>query len=214
MMYKREREDLVDSLRRKGIRDESVLDAVLNVERHVFIPGVMKHHAYKDVALPIGYGQTISQPYTVAFMTQSLNLAPASTVLEVGTGSGYQAAILSYMGMRVFSIERNEKIYLRTQKLIDSLGIRLVLRCSDGTIGWEEFAPFDGIIVTAGSPVVPNNLKRQLNINGKLVIPVGDKSSQALNIVTKTGENDFEIEKVPNFVFVPLIGREGWKEES
>lgn len=209
-MYESEREDLVSKLRHNGIKDESVLKAIQNVERHLFVPQAMVPHAYKDVALPIGYNQTISQPYTVAFMTQALKLKPGDKVLEIGTGSGYQAAILYEMGMRVYSIERQQEILLRTQQLFDKLSIRVVCRWGDGTIGWDEFSPYDGIIVTAGSPTIPNNLKKQLIINGKLVIPVGDKKSQILKIVTKVAEDEFRVEDVPNFAFVPLIGREGW----
>jgi protein-L-isoaspartate(D-aspartate) O-methyltransferase len=141
----------------------------------------MKQHAYSDIALPIGYGQTISQPYTVAFMTQSLGLKSKARVLEIGTGSGYQAAILEKMGIDVFSIERNMDIYLKTRKLLDEIGLRIHTKCGDGTIGWDEFAPYDGILVTAGSPTVPESLKRQLQVGGRLVIPVGNKNSQTLN---------------------------------
>ncbi len=211
-MFEKEREALVETLIQKGIKDREVLKAVLSVERHLFVPGAIASHAYKDTAMPIGYGQTISQPYTVAFMTQALNLKPGSKILEIGTGSGYQAAILVKMGMKVYTIERNDKIYATTLKLFENMGLRVAARCSDGTIGWDEFAPYDGIIVTAGGPTIPNNLKKQLAINGRMVIPVGDKSGQTLYILTKIAENDFQIEEEPNFAFVPLIGREGWKE--
>ncbi|MBZ0200504.1 MAG: protein-L-isoaspartate(D-aspartate) O-methyltransferase [Ignavibacteriaceae bacterium] len=174
----------------------------------------MKYHAYKDIALPIGSGQTISQPYTVAYMTQALKLkTPNSKVLEIGTGSGYQAAILFNMGMKVYSIERQFDIYDKTRKLLDKNGIRINTKCGDGTIGWVEHAPYDGIIVTAGSPSVPVSLKKQLAIGGRLVIPVGDKNTQTLKIVTKIDEDNFEIEDVPQFAFVPLIGREGWERK-
>jgi protein-L-isoaspartate(D-aspartate) O-methyltransferase len=209
-MYESERQDLVEKLRKNGIYDENVLRAILNVERHLYVPEAMIPHAYKDVALPIGYEQTISQPYTVAFMTQALRLKSNDKVLEIGTGSGYQASILYKMGMRVFSIERQHDILIRTQSLFDKLGIRVVCRWGDGTIGWDEFSPYDGIIVTAGSPVVPPNLMKQLAIGGRLIIPVGDKKSQVMKIITKTAEDKFQTEDVPNFAFVPLIGREGW----
>lgn len=212
-MYEVERQELVDKLRAKGIRDEAVLDAIEKVERHLFIPDAMKHFAYNDIALPIGYGQTISQPYTVAIMTEALKLKKGSKVLEIGTGSGYQAAILFEMGMKVYSIERHHQLYTKTQKLFEKLGIRAVLRCSDGTLGWEEFAPFDGIIVTAGSPDIPENLKRQLAVNGRLVIPVGKRSTQKMMILEKKGADKFTVEKISNFVFVPLIGKEGWKSK-
>jgi len=213
MIYKNQRQELVDTLSMKGIHDISVLKAVGEVERHQFVPAAMKHFAYNDVALPIGYGQTISQPYTVAFMTQELKLKPGNKILELGTGSGYQAAILERMGMDVFSIERNYDILLETQKLFDKLGVRVRTKCGDGTIGWSEYAPYDGIIVTAGSPSVPPSLKKQLARQGKLVIPVGDKNSQTLKILTKLEEENFKEEDVPQFKFVPLIGREGWNEK-
>jgi protein-L-isoaspartate(D-aspartate) O-methyltransferase len=212
-MFETEREELIENLRRKGIKDENVLSAMQTVERHRFVQQAMISHAYDDVALPIGYGQTISQPYTVAVMTESLKLQPGNKVLEIGTGSGYQAAILYKMGMKVFSIERNESIYKRTQKFFDDNEIRVVVRCSDGTIGWGEYAPFDAIIVTAGSPTVPENLKKQLAIGGRMVIPVGDRKQQSLIILKKTDEDRFETNEVPNFKFVPLIGKEGWQKD-
>lgn len=212
-MFETEREALVEIIKRKGIKDENVLNAFMNVERHLFVDDIMKRHSYTDVALPIGHGQTISQPYTVAFMTEALNLKPGSKVLEIGTGSGYQAAILEKMGMRVFSIERNHNLYNRALTLFDKLGIRAALRCADGTIGWEEFAPYDGIIVTAGGPTVPIKLKKQLAVGGKMVIPVGNKTSQAMKVLTKTSEEEFDIQDMPQFTFVPLIGKEGWKEK-
>jgi protein-L-isoaspartate(D-aspartate) O-methyltransferase len=146
-------------------------------------------------------------------MTQSLKLNAGDKVLEIGTGSGYQAAILFKMGMEVYSIERNVDIFYRTRKLLDEMGLRINTKCGDGTLGWEEFAPYDGIIVTAGSPTIPNSLKKQLDVGGRMVIPVGGKTSQQLKIVTKLEEDKFEIEEVPEFAFVPLIGREGWKEK-
>ena len=212
-MYETERQDLVDKISLKGIYDISVLKAIGEVERHNFVPDAMKHHAYKDAALPIGYGQTISQPYTVAFMTQALRLKPGYKVLEIGTGSGYQAALLIKMGMDVYSIERNVDIFYQTRKLLDKLGLRINNKCGDGTLGWEEYAPFNGILVTAGSPTIPKSLMKQLAVGGKMVIPVGNKYSQILKIVTKVDEENFEIEDVPEFAFVPLIGREGWKDK-
>ncbi len=212
-MFEAERDELANKLSINGITDVDVLQAIGTVERHLFVPEALKDHAYKDVALPIGYGQTISQPYTVAFMTQALELKANSKVLEIGTGSGYQAAILEFMGMKVYSIERQFEIYLKTQKLFDKLGIRVYTKYGDGTIGWEEFAPYDGIIVTAGSPSVPNSYKKQLAINGKLVIPVGTKHSQKLKIITKIEDDKFEEKDIPEFTFVPLIGREGWNEK-
>ena len=212
-MHEREKLELVDKLSEKGITDIYVLKAISEVDRHKYVPKAMKQHAYKDVALPIGYGQTISQPYTVAFMTQALNLKPKSKVLEIGTGSGYQAAVLFRMGVQVFSIERQFEIYSETRKLFDQLGIRVNTKFGDGTIGWVEYSPYNGIIVTAGSPNIPVSLKKQLAVDGKLVIPVGNKDSQILKIITKISEDEFEIKNVPEFSFVPLIGREGWNQK-
>ena len=212
-MYETERKDLIDQLKRKGISNQNVLDAMIKVERHLFVPDIMKQHAYDDVALPIGYGQTISQPYTVAFMTQSLDPQPGQKILEIGTGSGYQAAILCKLGTRVFTIERNDKLYNSAFKIFDELSLRIAARCSDGSIGWDEFAPYDGIIVTAGSPGIPKNLLKQLAIGGKMVIPVGDRSIQTLKIITKTSDEEFNTNETPYFAFVPLVGREGWKEK-
>ncbi len=212
-MYETERKELVGILRTKGITNKRVLDAFLKVERHLFVPDIMKQHAYKDVALPIGLGQTISQPYTVAYMTQEIDPQPKQKILEIGTGSGYQAAILYELGARVFSIERHNDLYNSAMKMFDKLNLKIAARCSDGTIGWEEFSPYDGIIVTAGGPTVPINLKKQLAIGGRLVIPVGDKQVQTLQIITKISEDEFQTNEVPYFAFVPLIGKEGWKEK-
>lgn len=211
-MYETEREELVGKLEKRGITDKNVLKAISRIERDKFVPDALKMHAYKDIALPIGYGQTISQPYTVAYMTQLLELKKDEKVLEIGTGSGYQAALLEDMGMQVYSIERQFDIYSKTQKLFDKLGIRVHTKFGDGTIGWDEFAPYDGIIVTAGSPSVPGSLKKQLAVGGRLVIPVGDKKSQRLKFIRKTGEDSFDIRDIPEFAFVPLIGREGWNK--
>ena len=211
-MYKIQRLELVANLRSKGIFDEKLLQAISNVEREKFVTPVMKPNAYKDIALPIGYGQTISQPFTIAMMTQSLEVNKGDKILEIGTGSGYQAAILFEMGAKVYSIERNIDIYNEVLKRFDKIGIRVHCKCGDGTLGWEQYSPFDKVIVTAGSPVVPETLKKQLAVNGRMVIPVGNMSSQSLKVLTKTAEDEFEIEDIPQFAFVPLIGREGWKE--
>lgn len=212
-MFRVQREELVDEITKKGITDLAVIKAIGIVPREKFIEKTMYHMAYKDVALPIGYDQTISQPYTVAFMTQLLNIKkPGLKILEIGTGSGYQAAILYEMGCDVYSIERNLDLHHRTTKLFDKLGIRVHAKYGDGTIGWTEFAPFDGIIVTAGSPAIPKKLKEQLAVGGRMVIPVGDRVSQKLYLIRKLSEDNFDIETIPEFTFVPLIGREGWKK--
>ncbi len=210
-MRESERQYLVEKLYKKGIKDKTVLKAILNVERHLFVPTAVQQHAYEDVALPIGGGQTISQPSTVAFMSSVLSVNPGDKVLEIGTGSGYQAAVLSKMGIRVFSIERVYELFIKTQKMFDEMRIQVTTRFGDGTIGWEEYAPFKGIIVTAGAPSIPEALKKQLDINAKLIIPVGDKSSQKLIVMKKNAPDSFSIEEIPNFAFVPLIGRDGWQ---
>lgn len=211
-MSRFQREELVELLKRKGIKDPKVLNAILNVEREKFIPKTMVHLAYKDTALPIGYEQTISQPYTVAFMTEKLNLKEGDKVLEIGTGSGYQAAILYQMGMKVYSIEINLELHNKTKLLFDDLGIRVYAKFGDGSIGWEEFAPYKGIIVTAGAPSIPEKLLKQLDIGGRLVIPVGSRDLQELVAVTRLSENEYSKEIFSDFVFVPLLGKNGWKK--
>jgi len=211
-MYKLQRQELVDSLRQKGISDEHLLSAFQKVEREKFVQAVMKSNAYKDIALPIGYNQTISQPFTIAIMTEALQIKKGEKVLEIGTGSGYQAAILFEMGAKVYSVERHIDIYNEVLKRFEKLRIRVHCKYGDGTLGWDQYSPFDKIIVTAGSPSIPESLKKQLAINGRMVIPVGNMSSQTLKVLTKKSENEFEIEDIPQFAFVPLIGREGWKE--
>ncbi|OGU67122.1 MAG: protein-L-isoaspartate O-methyltransferase [Ignavibacteria bacterium RBG_16_36_9] len=211
-MYKQQRFELVESLRLKGISDELLLEAMAKVEREKFVSSVMKPNAYMDIALPIGYGQTISQPFTIAIMTEALQVKKGDKVLEIGTGSGYQAALLYQMRTKVYSIERHIDVYNEVLKRFEKLGIRVHCKCGDGTLGWDAYAPFDKIIVTAGSPGIPETLKKQLAINGKMVIPVGNMSSQTLKVLTKTAPDEFEIEDIPQFAFVPLIGREGWKE--
>lgn len=212
-MSRYQRQQLVEILRKKGITDERILKAIGTIEREKFIPATMIHNAYKDIALPIGYEQTISQPYTVAFMTEKLNVKEGDKILEVGTGSGYQAAILAFLGAKVFSIEINLELYHRTVKLFDKLGIRVHAKFGDGTIGWAEYAPFDGIIVTAGSPTIPTKLKEQLVIGGRLVIPVGGREYQDLYVLTKISDDEFKTEIHPRFAFVPLFGKEGWNKK-
>ncbi|MBK9099935.1 MAG: protein-L-isoaspartate(D-aspartate) O-methyltransferase [bacterium] len=211
-MYKLQRYELVENLKLKGITDELLLHTLSKVEREKFVQPVMKQNAYKDIALPIGYGQTISQPYTIAIMTEALKIKKGDKVLEIGTGSGYQAAILFEMGAKVYSIERHIDIYNEVLKRFEKLGIRVHCKCGDGTLGWDQYSPFDKIIVTAGAPHIPEALKKQLAINGRMVIPVGNMNSQTLKVLSKISQDEFEIEDIPQFAFVPLIGREGWKE--
>lgn len=212
--FKEARFQLVDRLRQRGIRDERILSAMNKIPRELFVDPAFVHQAYEDIALPIDCNQTISQPYTVAFMTQCLNLKEGSKVLEIGTGSGYQATLLYLMGMRVYTIERIYELYLKARELFEKLGVQVFTKWGDGTLGWKEFAPYDGIIVTAAAPKVPEPLLEQLAINGKLVIPVGDRSYQAMYIITKIGEDEFKQEQENYFKFVPLIGEKGWRSDE
>jgi len=211
--FEQERADMVALIRERGVTNEDVLRAMLKVERHQFVLPAFLSRAYDDSALPIGTGQTISQPYTVAFMTQALAPKKDEKILEIGTGSGYQAALLAEMGCRVFTIERHMDLHLQSRKLLERLGYRVATRCGDGTIGWSEFAPYDGIIVTAAAPEVPRPLRDQLADGGRLVIPVGDQSMQKVTLVVRRGE-EFETTEAFGFKFVPLIGKKGWKEEE
>ncbi len=194
------------------IRDERVLDAMNRLPRHLFVPEAIKHQAYKDNALPISSNQTISQPYIVARMTELLELAPDSRILEIGAGSGYQTSILASLGGKIFAIERIPNLAKEAQERIQKFGFHNVtLRCADGTNGWEVYAPFDGILVAAGSPEMPQPLLDQLKIGGRLVIPIGkDPKTQNLIRVTRTAKG-FQTEDFGACSFVPLIGEHGWK---
>jgi len=204
-----ERAEMVELLRERGITDEKILRAMGKVERHLFVPEPFTTRSYEDSALPIANGQTISQPYTVAYMTQGLSVKEGDKVLEVGTGSGYQAAILAEMGARVYTIERDNELLAGARKILDQLGYRVASKGGDGTVGWNEFAPFSGIIVTAGAPEIPLPLLKQLVDGGKLVIPVGDLDLQSLVVATRHGEQ-FDRRVFEGFKFVPLIGKMGW----
>jgi len=201
---------LVKTIEEKGITDKKVLQAFQSVPRHIFVDTAFENRAYEDSALPIGNGQTISQPYTVAAQTELLEVEKGDKILEIGTGSGYQAAILCQMGADVYSVERHEKLYLNAKEILQELGYRPHLKLGDGTLGWSAYAPYDGIVVTAGAPVVPEDLKHQLEIGGKLVVPVGDQKSQVMIRITRTGEDEFKEERLSRFKFVPLIGEKGW----
>ncbi len=202
---------VADQLRSRDIRDERVLAAMAKVPREAFVGEGLRGRAYEDSPLPIGEGQTISQPYMVALMTELLRLSGVEKVLEIGTGSGYQTAILAELADRVFTIERNPKLAQRARKILEELGYTNILaRTGDGTIGWNEFAPYDRIIVTAGAPDIPHSLINQLAIGGIMVVPVGDRIHQDLKVITKT-ESDTIIKSGGGCVFVPLVGREGWQ---
>ncbi len=199
------RKKLVEALKIKGIRNQEVLDAIGKVPRHLFMESTFIQFAYKDQAFPIGAGQTISQPYTVAFQTQLLQVEKGDKVLEVGTGSGYQAAVLLEMGARVFTIERQKELYNRVHKFLPEIGYNPACFFGDGYKGLPGFAPFDKIIVTAGAPEIPEGLISQLVIGGIMVIPVGNDQRQEMKLVTRVSENDFKTENHGDFIFVPLL---------
>jgi protein-L-isoaspartate(D-aspartate) O-methyltransferase len=204
------RNKLVKKLRLKGISDDRVLSAIGKVPRHVFFDDALLFHAYEDKAFPIGEAQTISQPYTVAFQSEKLEIKPGDKVLEIGTGSGYQACILMEMGAKLYTIEYNRKLFEKVRDFLPSLGYSPFFSCGDGSKGLPAKAPFDKIIVTAGAPVIPHALTDQLAENGILIIPVGDREKQKMmRIVKKNGE--LLKEEFDYFAFVPLLGESGWK---
>ncbi len=204
------RKKLTSKLREKGISDEKVLQAIEQIPRHLFVDSALENRAYEDSALPISCGQTISQPYTVAAQTELLEVKKGDKVLEIGTGSGYQAAILCQMGAEVYSVERHEPLYLSARNILKELGFRPHLKCGDGTLGWSAYAPYDGIVVTAGAPVVPEDLIQQLSVGGILIVPVGDQKLQTMTKITRVSEDEFKQEQLRQFKFVPLIGEKGW----
>ncbi|MDX1638392.1 MAG: protein-L-isoaspartate(D-aspartate) O-methyltransferase [Balneolaceae bacterium] len=214
LKFKQRRRRLVETLRQKGIEDERVLEAFTIVPRHQFVDTALADRAYKDTALPIGKEQTISQPYTVARQTELLEVKPGEKVLEIGTGSGYQAAILCELGAEVYTIERHEELYEKARSILRELGYKVQLKLGDGTLGWSAYAPYDAIVVTAGAPVVPDELVKQLNVNGRLVIPVGSSSRQVMKRIIKIREDEYEEENFRDFKFVPLIGEKGWNGGS
>jgi len=199
----------------RGVTDPRVIDAMLKVPRHKFVEEALAGKAYQDAPLPIGEKQTISQPYMVAVMSEALMLDGSERVLEVGTGSGYQAAVLALLADRVFSLERIPSLARRARKVLDDNGFSKVnIRLADGTVGWQGMGPFDGIIVTAGAPKVPQEYQDQLSLGGRLIIPVGDRESQILMRITRVGEAEYKEEKMLGCRFVPLIGNQGWKQEK
>lgn len=201
-----------EQLIRRGISDEKVLAAFRKVPREKFVPMDYQQNAYDDYPIPIGENQTISQPYMVALMTQCLEFRGGEKVLEIGTGSGYQMAILAEIAGKVYSVERLEGLAKRSQGTLSALGYKnCKIKTGDGTLGWEENAPYDGIIVTAGAPAVPQSLVRQLKDGGRLVVPVGGGVGQVLTVIEKKGKAVTSRE-VCGCVFVPLIGKEGWQE--
>jgi protein-L-isoaspartate(D-aspartate) O-methyltransferase len=214
--YQRHREEMVRwQIEARGIKDPNVLAAFRNVPRHLFVSEALMDQAYGDYPLPIGEGQTISQPYIVAEMTESLEISDEDRVLEIGTGSGYQAAILAEIAYRVYTVERINSLYLKTRKLFDELKYHnIVTRYSDGTCGWKDESPFDAIIVTAGSPDIPKPLVDQLAPGGRLVIPVGNRFTQELVKLYKDLDGKVYSINMGGCRFVKLIGEHGWKDEQ
>ena len=209
------RQQMVESLRRAGVTDEQVLKAMAEVPRHFFVPPEWRHQAYEeDVSVNIGEGQTISQPRVVAAMTQAAAVGPHDRVLEVGTGSGYQAAVLARLAQFVFTVERIPALARSAKQRLDTLGFENVsVKVMDGTLGWRAQAPYQAIVVTAGAPEVPDPLVEQLADGGRLVVPVGPLDLQVLTVVEKRAGRLFKRE-LRGACFVPLIGRHGWEDEG
>jgi protein-L-isoaspartate(D-aspartate) O-methyltransferase len=208
--HKGMRNSLVRIIREKGIRDERVLQAVAEVPRHFFFEKAFLEHAYQDKAFPIGEGQTISQPYTVAYQTELLEVQPTDKVLEIGTGSGYQCWILLKITPHVYTIEYNQNLYHKAVNFFKAMHLTPKTFLGDGSLGLRAYAPYDKILVTAGAPIIPKNLLSQLKVGGILVIPVGDATNQKMIRVTRVGDDEFTREEFDNFKFVPLLGKSGW----
>lgn len=199
------RRQLIEQLKDKGISDQRVLDAIMRVPRHLYMDNAFLHFAYEDTAFPIGAGQTISQPYTVAYQTELLGLQPRQKVLEIGTGSGYQSAVLCEMGVRVYTVERQRELFEKATVLLKKLGYKAKVHYGDGYKGLPAFAPFDAILVTCGAPYIPEDLLGQLKPGGKLVIPVGSEGVQVMKRLQKDEEGNITIEEHGEFRFVPML---------
>ncbi|MEM6265564.1 MAG: protein-L-isoaspartate(D-aspartate) O-methyltransferase [Bacteroidota bacterium] len=213
-IFKGQRKKLIQLLEGSGIADEKVLWAMGKVPRQVFVPSTWHHEAYENKALPLFEGQTISQPYTVAFMSQLLKVSKGTKVLEIGTGSGYQAAVLCEMGARVFSVERNDKLHRYAQTRLKQLGYEVRLQIGDGSLGWKLYQPYQRIVVTAASPQVPPALLAQLEPGGRLVAPVGTLSHQKMLSYDRISEEEFQVQDHGRFSFVPLIGKQGFEQDE
>ncbi len=210
--FQKARDRMVETqLVSRGIHDQKVLDAMRKVPRHLFVDEALKEQAYSDHPLPIGDKQTISQPYIVALMTEALDLQGHEKILEIGTGSGYQAAVLAELAFRVFSVERNPNLAFRANQIFQKLGYKnIIVRVSDGSMGWPDEAPFDGILVTAGTPKVPQPLVDQLGEGGRLVVPVGDRLSQEL-VLVESIQGEVRKTNLGGVRFVDLVGKYGWE---
>jgi len=204
-LAKGKRKLLVEELKRKGISDEEVLRAINTVPRHDFMDPAFLNHAYIDKAFPISSGQTISQPYTVAVQTELLRVKRRDKILEIGTGSGYQCAILAEMGAKVYTIERYRELHLKAQRTLASLGYTADFFFGDGYEGKPQYGPFDAIVITAATKEIPEKLPPQLKIGGRMVVPLGDSNSQVMTLIIRKGENDFEYSSHGSFIFVPML---------
>ncbi len=213
--YVRAREKMVrEQIIGRGIKDRKVIDALTQVPRHLFVPEALAGRAYGDTALPIGEGQTITQPYMVAFLCEALNLRGGEKILEVGTGSGYQAAVLACLAERVYSVERIRRLLELARKALDRIHCHNVItKLSDGSYGWADEAPFDAILITAGAPSLPHPLLAQLKTGGTLVIPVGDRNCQRLIRVRKDSQG-YSQEDLMECSFVSLVGEYGWAKRE
>jgi protein-L-isoaspartate(D-aspartate) O-methyltransferase len=212
--YGAQRAALIERVRERGIRDMEILRAIDQTPRHDFVPAAVAHRAYEDAPIPIGFGQTASQPSLQALYIQLLELGPRDKVLEIGTGSGFQTALLAQLVDRVYSVERIRELSVRARDALDRLRLHNVaLMVGDGTVGWSRYAPYDAILVAAGSPEVPEPLVEQLAIGGRMLVPVGSREMQRLVKVTRT-PHGYETEEVLDCTFVPLLGRFGWAEGS
>ncbi len=205
------RRSLVKKIEGKGITDKAVLEAINRVPRHFFLDTAFLEKSYEDIAFPIAEGQTISQPYTVAFQSQLLAVKRGDKILEIGTGSGYQCCVLLELGANVYTIEYNRHLYKKAKLLLPKMGYNAKFFVGDGSSGLANYAPYDKIIVTAGAPIVPNALKEQLSIGGVLVIPVGDNKTQTMLRIKRISATEFAEEAFHDFKFVPLLGEHGWK---
>jgi len=203
--HKGMRKKLVDTIKAKGISNSAIINAIGKIPRHLFLDSSFEKFAYKDEAFPIGSGQTISQPYTVAFQTELLDIKKREKVLEIGTGSGYQACVLAELGAKVFSIERQKKLHDKTSLFLQELGYNIKSYYGDGFKGLPAFKPFDKIIITAGAPEVPTELLKQLKVGGIMVIPTGDRSNQKMLRIIKTSEDNYETKDFGSFLFVPML---------
>jgi protein-L-isoaspartate(D-aspartate) O-methyltransferase len=199
------RKQLIEHLTNKGIFDLNVLDAMNKIPRHLFMDNAFVNFSYQDKAFPIGAGQTISQPYTVAFQSQLLEIKPYEKVLEVGTGSGYQAAVLSLLDAEVFTIERQRELFLKTKKFLPTLGYNCMFVYGDGYKGMPNFAPFDKIIITCGAPFIPEDLLAQLKVGGRMVAPIGDGNIQVMHLIEKVSEKETKSTTHGEFSFVPML---------